>query len=159
MDNHGLLCYLKKKKYKCDWLTTIFIPQFLNLPVFLILNRVAWQESLSFCRRMLLVGLLCGLFILCYVLYQREFLPGCPSMVHMQNREQQHLKNRQLSRSNARLRFPFVATPPPANTHFPIRGGEKTQRGDSGREWQRERQVFCFLSVLKRDHRNSWICL
>lgn len=37
---------------------------------------------------MLVFCLLCGLFILRYALYQREFLPGCPSMVHMQNREQ-----------------------------------------------------------------------
>lgn len=63
-----------------------------------------------------------------YSPYQREFLPGWPSMVHMLNREQQHLKSRQLSRSNARHCFAFIATPPPANIHFPISGGKKYEK-------------------------------
>ena len=55
-------------------------------------------------------------------------------MVHMQNREQRHLENRQLSRSNARHCFPFIATPPPANTNFPIRGRKKKPREEIVRE-------------------------
>lgn len=85
-------CVISSKKYVLIGID--FMQQFSNMPGLLILISVisSWQESLSFCRMMLLVSLLCGLFIICYAQYQREFLPDCPSM---QNREQPRLKKTQ----------------------------------------------------------------
>lgn len=110
---------------------------------------LAWQESLSFWTTVLVFCLLFGLFILCYALYEREFLSGCLQW-SMHRKEHSGI-----SKTGNRVEVMWDTvfshhiaiwwekTPPPANTNLRTR-----TRGQHRKEKYKEGGVWIVHNIL-----------
>lgn len=104
---------------------------------------MAWQESLPFCRIMLVVkSFVWFIYTLLCSISKGNFSQAALQWFkcRIESSSSDVSKTVQLSMSNAKFCFLFIATPPQANSHFPIRGRKLKYKEEivRGREGDRE---------------------